>query len=232
MQTLTVREVCQVQFCRTSLLKLVSFNMPPNPFSTRFIQPGAISYKCFDGTVTELVERFLKLPSKRGSIIGPHGSGKSTLVASLESRIAAILPGSKTYPFRFSTDSSASRSLKSVGEWAPFSIAILDGYEQLRFWSRFRIHCIARARSISILATAHRPIRGFETIWETSVNETSSKWVVEQLLEQAGEPNSVKDLLQSDAWSRSRVKHDQNLRESLFDMYDWWQNRQTTDKSQ
>lgn len=204
--------------------------MPPNPFSTRFIQPGAISYECFDGTVTELAERFLKLQSKRGSIIGPHGSGKSTLVASLESRFEAFLPDSKIHPLRFSTDSSASRSLKtSVRQWTPFSIAILDGYEQLRFWSRFTIEWIARARSISILATAHRPVRGFETIWETSVNESSSKWVVEQLMQQAGVLNSANELLQSDAWSRSRAKHGQNLRESLFDMYDWWQNRQTTD---
>ena len=206
-------------------MEIASFNMPPNPFSTRFIQPGAISYKCYDGTVTELADRFIKLPSKRGSIIGPHGSGKSTLVASLESRFTAILPDSKIHPFRFSTDSSASRSLKSVREWTPFSIVILDGYEQLRFWSRFTIERIARARSISILATAHRPIRSFETIWETSVNESSSKWVVEQLLQQAGVPRSANELLQSEAWSRSRAKHGQNLRESLFDMYDWWQNR-------
>ena len=202
-------------------------SMPPNPFSTRFIQPGAISYECFDGTVTELAERFLKLPSKRGSIIGPHGSGKSTLVASLELRFRAILPNSKIHPLRFSTDRSASRSLKSVSEWVPGSIAILDGYEQLRFWPRFTIERIARARSISILATAHQPIRGFETIWKTTVNESSSKWVVEQLLQQTGVPDSSKELLQSEAWSRSRAKHGQNLRESLFDMYDWWQNRQS-----
>ena len=205
--------------------------MPPNPFSTRFIQPGAISYECFDGTVTELAERFLKLQSKRGSIIGPHGSGKSTLVASLESRFEAYLPDSKIHPLRFSTDSSASQSLNSSVDWAPFSIAILDGYEQLKFWSRLRIHWIARARSISILATAHRPIRGFETIWETSVNESTSKWVVEQLLQQAGVPDCANQLLQSDAWSRSRAKHGQNLRESLFDMYDWWQDRQSAEKS-
>ncbi len=141
------------------------------------------------------------------------------------------MPNSKIYALRFSTDRSASRSLKSVREWTPCSIAILDGYEQLGFWSRFTIERIARARSISILATAHRPIRGFETIWETSVNESSSKWVVEQLLQQAGMPYNANELLQSEAWSRSRAKHGQNLRESLFDMYDWWQNRGSDDNS-
>ncbi len=205
--------------------------MQPNPFSTRFIQPGAISYERFDGgTVTELAERFLKLPSKRGIIIGPHGSGKSTLVASLVSKLPSIVPKSKIHSLRFSTDKSAAKYLiTSVNEWSPHSIAILDGYEQLRFGSRFRVAWLARARSISILATAHRPVRGFETIWETSVNESSSQWVVEQLLRQSALSSGANELLQSDAWSRSRAKHGQNLRESLFDMYDWWHNRQSAE---
>ncbi len=205
--------------------------MQPNPFSTRFIQPGAISYECFDGgTVTELAEHFLKLPSKRGIIVGPHGSGKSTLVASLVLKLPSIASHSRIHSLRFSTDNSAAQSLNTaVKEWTPHSIAILDGYEQLRFWSRLRVEKIARARSISILATAHRPVRGFETLWETSVTESSSRWVVEQLLLQSELPSGVNELLQSEAWSRSRSKHGQNLRESLFDMYDWWQSSQSAE---
>ena len=198
--------------------------MHPNPFSTRYIQPGAISYECFDGgNVTRLADRFVNLPSKRGSIIGPHGSGKSTLVASLVSEIRFFRPESQIHLLRFSTDRSASRSLRtSVREWTPGSIAILDGYEQLKFWSRVLVERTARNRSICVLATAHQPIRGFETIWETSVNESSSHWVVEKLLQQSGSPDAINELLQSEDWARSREKHDQNLRESLFDMYDWW----------
>ena len=180
--------------------------------------------------MTDLAERFLKLPSKRGTIIGPHGSGKSTLVASLVSKLPSIVPNSKIHTLRFSTDKSAAKSLNiSVKEWTPHSIAILDGYEQLRFWSRLRVAWIARARSISIMATAHRPVRGFETLWETSVTESSSQWVVEQLLLQSELPNGANELLQSEAWSRSRSKHGQNLRESLFDMYDWWQSSQSAE---
>ncbi len=180
--------------------------------------------------MTDLAERFLKLPSKRGTIIGPHGSGKSTLVASLVSKLPSIVPNSKIHSLRFSTDKSAAKSLNiSVKEWTPHSIAILDGYEQLRFWTRLRVEKIARARSISILATAHRPVHGFETLWETSVTESSSQWVVEQLLLQSELPNGANELLQSEAWSRSRSKHGQNLRESLFDMYDWWQSSQSAE---
>ena len=199
--------------------------MQTNPFSTRFIQPGAIPYQCFDGsTVSELVERFLQLSTKRGSIVGPHGSGKSTLVASIILVLGARRPETKIHQLRFSTDQLASRSLKrSIADWTRSSIVILDGYEQLRFWSRLMVEWAARLRSISILATAHQPLRGFETVWETSVNNASSRWVVEQLLQQTGPLKGADELLQSEDWARSRAAHGQNLRESLFDMYDWWQ---------
>ena len=32
-------------------------------------------------------------------------------------------------------------------------------------------------------------------------------------------------LLSSKEWSDSRARHGQNIRETLFDMYDWWQSR-------
>ncbi len=199
--------------------------MHPNPFSTRFIQPGAIPYQCFDGSsVSELADRFLVLPSKRGSIVGPHGSGKSTLIASIVPILGTLQAESMIHHLRFSADESAYRSLKrSIWQWTWSSIVILDGYEQLRFWPRLMLDWFARSRSISILATAHQPLRGFDTIWETSVNELSSRWVVEQLLQTSEHSGVASELMQSDDWARSRAEHGQNLRESLFDMYDWWQ---------
>ena len=199
--------------------------MRPNPFATRFIQPGAISYQCFDGgNVAQLAQRFLELPSKRGIVIGPHGSGKSTLIASLVDELSILLPESQIHHLRFSTDRPAWRSLLvSTRQWTRSSIVVLDGYEQLKYGTRFFVERTARTRSISILATAHQPVRGFEPIWTTSVSESSSHWVVEQLLQQAGHPADAMELLKSEAWTRSRAMHGQNLRESLFDMYDWWQ---------
>ena len=32
-------------------------------------------------------------------------------------------------------------------------------------------------------------------------------------------------LVQSEEWKMSRAKHRENLRESLFEMYDWWGNQ-------
>jgi hypothetical protein len=47
------------------------------------------------------------------------------------------------------------------------------------------------------------------------------------MLLQAENTAKFNELLQSDAWKTSRDRHGSNLRESLFDMYDWW--RDTVD---
>jgi hypothetical protein len=210
---------------RFRFIQAVSAKMTPNPFSTRFIQPGAISYRRFDGgSLTELAERFLELPTKRAIIFGPHGSGKSTLVASLVDQWNRLRPQQKIHQLRFTTSESPTRSLNAALRlWTPASIVILDGYEQLRFWSRTKITWHAKYRSIRILATAHRLIPGFVPLWQTSVCHLSSHWVIEHLLAETSNPESAARLLDSDDWKRSRAKHGQNLRESLFDMYDWWQ---------
>ena len=199
--------------------------MQPNPFSTRFIQPGAIPYQFFNGeNANKLAQQFLSMKSKRGIIVGPHGSGKSTLVATILQEIATLSPKLSTHSVRFSTNQSPARALRSsLAQWQPNSVVVLDGYEQLSLWSRWQADRRARSQSVSILATAHQPVRGFDLLWQTSVDENSSRWVVEKLLVQAGAVASVETLVDSAAWQRSREQHGQNLRESLFDMYDWWQ---------
>jgi len=101
-------------------------------------------------------------------------------------------------------------------------VAILDGFEQLSWLSRVIISMTARRRSLRLLITAHKPVQGFETLWNTFVDEESSRWVIRELLREKSDDPTATTLLDSSAWNASRAKHGQNLRETLFDMYDWW----------
>ena len=55
-----------------------------NPFSSRATRPGALSYEFLDGGGTASLIETLAGNNWWGEILGEHGSGKSTLVHSLE----------------------------------------------------------------------------------------------------------------------------------------------------
>src|SRR5205809_770947 len=63
--------------------RLEQVGMSSNPFATRFIRPGAIPFLFLDGNSAAAIVERLKANNWRGQIMGEHGSGKSTLVATL-----------------------------------------------------------------------------------------------------------------------------------------------------
>src|SRR5262245_23842279 len=61
-----------------------------NPFATCWTRPGALEFQFVDGeSLDGLMTRFAAA-SWRGEIVGPHGSGKSTLVETLKPHLAAF----------------------------------------------------------------------------------------------------------------------------------------------
>src|SRR6476469_9808642 len=107
--------------------------MRSNPFATRFIRPGAIPFLFLDDDSAEAIVERLKANKWWGQIIGAHGSGKSTLVAMLIPLLEAtgrqvvslkIRPGERGRP---AIDKSS---------LSPTTQLIVDGYEQLSWWSR------------------------------------------------------------------------------------------------
>jgi hypothetical protein len=204
--------------------------MSSNPFLSRYIQPGAIEY-CFFGRddIQSLSDRFLALRSRRGMIVGPHGTGKSTLLDALQKDFLTRFPDTSLVHERLSrTPDSARGQRVSTSGWPRDSIVILDGYEQVSFWSRWWIQRASRQKRIQLLVTAHQPLRSFDLLWRTSVDERSAEWIVKHMLRLSNQEDleaELQLLLSSKEWSDSRARHGQNIRETLFDMYDWWQNR-------
>ena len=196
-----------------------------NPFSTRFIQPGALPYEFFGQTnANALAQRLLSLRSKRGMIVGPHGSGKSTLVQSLFEPISLLAPAARLHPLRFSSDKVTNRiALRERKNWANGSIVILDGYEQLPFWTRMFVEWMVRGKAATLLVTMHKPRLGFELLWQTTTDNRTAEWVIGQLLPENEREETIVRLMRSPDWTASRMRNGENLRESLFDMYDWWQ---------
>lgn len=201
--------------------------MASNPFSSRYLEPGVIPFQFRDEhTLDTLAERFDDWQQRRQStslrlaIVGPHGSGKSTLMRQLSSRLncASIVLHSSTSKWR-----GVRQAMKSAREHRVF---LVDGYEQLPGWGQVLLLAQTKLRCISLGVTAHRLPTAFELLWETRVDSRVEAYVIERLLREVS-PQVQSVLLGSEAWKESRIKRGANLRESLFDMYDWW--RDTVD---
>lgn len=185
-----------------------------NPFSTRFVEPGAIPYRLPDRSgLSDLVAR-LDATAGWGEVVGPHGSGKSTLLASL----LPLLTGWTVRPARLST----TVRILPPELWplpGPRPLLAIDGFEQLSWLARRRVARACRQAGAGLLVTSHRPT-GLPPLHHTDVTPETLAWVLDRLV-----PPSDRGLLDGfDPVTRLRA-HRGSLREVLFELYDRWEQR-------
>jgi ABC-type branched-subunit amino acid transport system ATPase component len=211
-----------------------SFEAPrgSNPFCSRYLEPGAIRFFFRDQySIHDLLDRLQaninhgdsrpKRSGSRWAINGPHGTGKSTLMRQLSKQLDAQL-------VVLHASTGKIRGLQKVfASTQPLKLCLIDGYEQLPPWGRFLLLTYSYLRRASLCVTSHRIPWSFELLWETQTDPQVEDHVLTQLLE-GYSPRLKSALLSSEAWQNSRKKQRENLRESLFDMYDWW--RDTVDE--
>ena len=185
-----------------------------NPFSTRHVRPGSVDYVFGEGEDAGRIVARLRAAGWRGEIVGPHGSGKSALLAALipEIRRAGKVPllvelhdGQRRLPMRLSRLASK-------------HVLIVDGYEQLGFWARFRLASLRRWHFrrgvIGLLVTSHRSA-GFPKLHRTRPTVELAARIVERL---------AADVPREDI-QRAFDRQGGNIRETLFDLYDLFEQR-------
>ena len=181
-----------------------------NPFSTRFTRPGAIEFLfAQDETAASLVAK-LRAAGWWGQVIGPHGSGKSTL-------LAALVPALGTEGRRV-IRLQGERYAVVPPELDELTVLVIDGYEQLSWWSRWRLKSACRRSGAGLLVTAHADV-GLPTIFETRPSLELARQLVSRLLPPGD--TTITDADIAAAWSR----HPGNLREVLFSLFDLYQTR-------
>lgn len=189
--------------------------MATNPFSSRFIRPGAVPFLFPTGCSSTLLVQQLRDRNWWGQIIGPHGSGKSTLVATMMGALqvmdrdviaVGLRQGERRVP-------PIDRSRLSVN-----TQVIIDGYEQLSWWSRWRIKSLCRRCQAGLLVTAHHDV-GLPTLYCTQPSEELVREVVARLIPNADGAVSPNDI------STAYAAAGGNMRETLFRLYDVYQQR-------
>lgn len=188
-----------------------------NPFATRHIRAGVIEYLFGAGTTTPdaLVDR-LAAQAWRGAIVGPHGTGKSSLVRTLaplcESR------GRRTVLVRLAGGQRQLPALPSQTELGERDLLIVDGFEQLPFWRRWRLDRQCRRRGVGLLVTCHRPVN-VPLLFETRGELAIAQALVRRLCDEASLVNEH-DVAECFAACRG------NVRETLLMLYDRHELRQ------
>ena len=192
-----------------------------NPFCTRRVRPGAVSY-CFPAgeTVDDIVDRLCR-NQWWGAIVGPHGTGKSTLLALLLKTIENA--GRQVILFELHDGQRClprdwRRKIEPLIITAP-AVVVIDGYEQLNSWNRFWLKRYCRKRHLGLLVTSHVSV-GLPEVYHTSSSPEMSQQVVETLMQ------NEKTAIAPEIISELFAQHGGNIREMLFDLYDLFEQRQ------
>jgi energy-coupling factor transporter ATP-binding protein EcfA2 len=198
--------------------------MRTNPFATRHVKPGAIPYLFAEGDSLERMIARFEANDCRGQIVGPHGSGKSTLLATLSPALETrgyelvmfqLRSGQRALPTRL----AATRSKRErQADKRARRIIIVDGYEQLSRWHgwRLRRHCVRR--KLGLLVTTHRACR-LPLVVEMRPTLATAQKLFSRLLSEGD------NLLTSSDVATMFARHDGNLRETLFGLYDLYELR-------
>lgn len=183
-----------------------------NPFATRHTRPGALDFVLPPGvTLADLVER-LRTSGWRGEIVGPHGTGKSTLLAAVIPELRAA--GREVQQVTLSAgQSQLPITAEEAARWTAATQLVLDGYEQLGWPSRLWLQATLASTGAGLLLTTHEP-QGYPLLFTTKVDADLAWSVVSRLLPEP--PPCI---------SRDRVAalletHAGNMREVLFSLYD------------
>ena len=191
--------------------------MRSNPFATRFTRPGAIPFLFPPGQSAQSVAADLEAAQWWGEIVGPHGSGKSTLVAALIPELERR--GRRIVQLVFRNDDPGSWPLVT-DTWRRDTQVVVDGYEQLSWWRQRKLKNACRRAGAGLLITTHQSC-GLSTILRTEPSLELAEQIVRKLLpaeDPAITADDVRDLCR---------QHRTNLREVLFGLYDLYQQRES-----
>jgi len=181
-----------------------------NPF--RVDRLHAVRIRLPGETVDGVVDRFVEAGC-RGALVGPHGTGKSTLIEEMLPLLR--LRGYSPSLLRLNEDDHP-QVAKRVEQWlletAAHQLLVLDGAEQLGFfpWRRFKRRS---SRFAGLLITTHRPGR-LPTLLRTESSVRLLATIVRELVPD----NTLSPLFLTALFRRHRG----NLRDCLRELYDLW----------
>ena len=176
-----------------------------NPFSTKFWASGVIPFQ-FSGcgeTIAALLTRAQRY--RVCQIVGPHGSGKSTLMLCLQKQFEQ-----RGENVRYLCFNEQQRRIPDNFTFSRNEIVLADGFEQLPFRDRIKLLLWAKR----LILTAHRPVWFVPVLYRTQPQFSIFVQLVRQIAAEPPEESSLRKV-----FDRSGG----NFRTAFFELYDQWE---------
>ncbi|MGB7348107.1 MAG: hypothetical protein WBD20_28030 [Pirellulaceae bacterium] len=180
--------------------------------------------------------------SRRSAIVGPHGTGKSTLLESMRdvlhetyrhiqwvqlrsSRIVTSQQAGDHAPLRTTASNNrqlafeALQRLRVLDAKDPKANALLliDGFEQLSWLDRWKLTRVAQRYGLHLLVTSHRRVRSFATVHCTGVDTATIRQLTIDLASSGSQ--LAQQAIEYELSSRDMATVD-NVRDFWFEMFD------------
>ena len=191
-----------------------------NPFATRFTRPGEIPFQLRGHeNLNSIIDSF-RDHRFVSQIVGPHGSGKTTLTQTLEPLLRETFYSVRRVTVRDakriqSDETEIPNRLDSINR-----LMIVDGFERLPWLHRRLLLKNARCPQTGLLITTHRRIAGVPILYEVQPTlETLQRLSHELAPGVIIEKNFLATVFET---------NEGNIRESLMTLYNWFETRQST----
>lgn len=190
--------------------------LPANPFVTRNTRPGAIAALDEQGApldIAALADRCLAVPA--ACIEAPHGHGKTTILLAVVDHLAARRIPVTVVRMRSAADGR--QAVAAVLRADRAAVVCIDGWERAGRLTAPTIRFIARCRRVRLLVTAHR-WTGLPVVLRCGTSARLLAALVGQLPDHGGRITAA-DI------TAAFARHGGNLRESLYELYDRFEQR-------
>lgn len=193
-----------------------SRRLPTNPFATRFTRPGMLPSLGPRGEPIDAVGMLQRIePGRVVAIVGPHGHGKSTLLAALIA--AAGCAGSATTAVRIRSLRDSWRPVAAVLTTPSDGFVACDGWERALPGTDLVVRLLAAARRLRVVVTAHGH-RGLPVLARCYTSADLLDQLVSRLPDHGG-------LIDNSDIDDAYRRHAGDLREALYDLYDRFERR-------
>lgn len=192
-----------------------------NPFATRFTSPGRLPALDAAGRPIDLdglIDRLLRM--RFAAIIGPHGSGKSTVLAN----IVAILHerGALVRSIRLRSLRDASLLVRTVAAAGTDATVAVDSWECLGAAAGWIVRGLAWMRGCRLVVTSHQGAAGFQVLTDCRPTLAVLEALVSHLPAMAEWYGPIIDA--ADLKAVFARQHG-DIREIFFDLYDRFEAR-------